>query len=45
MKANWGLASRKITVQEGGGGDAFGLGELYVALLAERKYHCGLCRR
>lgn len=34
MKANWGLACRKIIVQEGGGGDAFGLGELYVALLA-----------
>jgi diaminopimelate decarboxylase len=34
MKANLGLAIRKIIVQEGGGGDAFGLGELYVALLA-----------
>jgi diaminopimelate decarboxylase len=34
MKANWGLACRKIIVEEGGGGDAFGLGELYVALLA-----------
>lgn len=34
MKANWGLAARRIIVQEGGGGDAFGLGELTVALLA-----------
>lgn len=34
MKANYGLAVRKIIAQEGGGGDAFGLGELYVALLA-----------
>jgi len=34
MKANWGLAVRRIIVEEGGGGDAFGLGELYVALLA-----------
>jgi len=34
MKANWGLALRKVIVQEGGGGDAFGLGELYAALLA-----------
>jgi diaminopimelate decarboxylase len=33
MKANYGVAVRKIIVQEGGGGDAFGLGELYVALL------------
>ena len=34
MKANWCLATRKIIVQEGGGGDAFGLGELHLALLA-----------
>ncbi|MBI4775753.1 MAG: hypothetical protein HY788_16540 [Deltaproteobacteria bacterium] len=34
MKANWRLATRKIIVQEGGGGDAFGLGELHLALLA-----------
>ena len=34
MKSNYGLAVRKIIAQEGGGGDAFGLGELYVALLA-----------
>ena len=34
MKANYGLALRKIIVQEGGGGDAFGSGELYIALLA-----------
>jgi len=34
MKANYGLAVRRIIAQEGGGGDAFGEGELYVALLA-----------
>jgi diaminopimelate decarboxylase len=34
MKANWGLAVRRVIVEEGGGGDAFGLGELYVVLLA-----------
>jgi diaminopimelate decarboxylase len=34
MKANWGLAVRRVIVQEGGGGEAFGSGELYVALLA-----------
>lgn len=34
MKANWGLASRRIIVGEGGGGEAFGSGELYVALMA-----------
>ncbi len=39
MKANWGIACRKIIVQEGGGGDAFGLGELYVALLAGTDPH------
>jgi len=38
MKANPGLAYRKIITQEGGGGDAFGLGELYVALLAGSDY-------
>jgi diaminopimelate decarboxylase len=34
MKANWGLAVRRVVVQEGAGGDAFGLGELTVAMLA-----------
>jgi diaminopimelate decarboxylase len=34
MKANWGLAARRVIVEEGGGGEAFGSGELYVALLA-----------
>ncbi len=34
MKANYGLAIRRIIAQEGGGGDAFGGGEMYVALLA-----------
>src|SRR5690554_6747865 len=34
MKANWGLAVRRIIAQEGGGGDAFGLGELTVASMA-----------
>ena len=34
MKANWGLAVRRVVVQEGGGGDAFGLGELTVSMLA-----------
>lgn len=33
MKANWGLAVRRVISEEGGGGDAFGLGELTVALL------------
>ena len=37
MKANWGLACRKIIVEEGGGGDAFGLGELYVAVIRWRE--------
>lgn len=32
MKANWGFAVRKVIASEGGGGEAFGLGELYVAL-------------
>ena len=34
MKGNWGLAARRVIVEEGGGGDAFGLGELTVAMLA-----------
>jgi diaminopimelate decarboxylase len=34
MKANWGLAVRRVIVDEGGGTEAFGSGELYVALLA-----------
>ena len=34
MKANWGLATRAIIAQEGGGGDAFGVGELSVASMA-----------
>jgi diaminopimelate decarboxylase len=34
MKANWGLAVRRVVVKEGAGGDAFGLGELTVAMLA-----------
>jgi len=34
LKANYGLAVRRIIVQEGGGGDVFGLGELYVAVVA-----------
>lgn len=34
MKANWGLAVRRIIVGEGGGAEVFGAGELYVALLA-----------
>jgi len=34
MKANWGLALRRVVVQEGAGGDAFGMGELTVAMLA-----------
>lgn len=34
MKGNWGLAARRIIVDEGGGGDAFGLGELTVAMMA-----------
>ncbi len=34
MKANLGLAVRRVVVEEGGGGDAFGLGELTVALRA-----------
>lgn len=33
MKANYGLAIRKIIVQEGEGGDAFGLGEMYQKFL------------
>lgn len=34
MKGNAGLAARRVIVEEGGGGDAFGLGELTVAMLA-----------
>lgn len=34
MKGNWGLAARRVIVEEGGGGDAFGLGELTVAMMA-----------
>lgn len=34
MKGNWGLAARRVIVDEGGGGDAFGLGELTVAMMA-----------
>ena len=34
MKANWGLAVRRIIAEEGGGGDAFGLGELTVAIMS-----------
>lgn len=34
MKGNRGLAARRVIVDEGGGGDAFGLGELTVALMA-----------
>lgn len=34
MKGNWGLAARRVMVEEGGGGDAFGLGELTVAMMA-----------
>ena len=34
MKSNFGLAVRRIIALEGGGGDVFGEGELYVALLA-----------
>ena len=34
MKANWGLAVRRVIAEEGGGGEAFGSGELHVALLA-----------
>jgi len=34
MKGNWGLAARRVIVEEGGGGDAFGLGELTVAMTA-----------
>ncbi len=34
MKANTSLALRKVITAEGGGGDAFGMGELYVALMA-----------
>ena len=34
MKAQWGLAVRRVVVKEGGGGDAFGLGELTVAMMA-----------
>ncbi len=34
MKGNWGLAARRIIADEGGGGDAFGLGELSVAMMA-----------
>ncbi len=33
VKANWGLAVRKVLSQEGAGGDAFGRGELYAALM------------
>ena len=33
-KANYSLACRKIIVDEGGGADTFGLGELYVTLIA-----------
>jgi diaminopimelate decarboxylase len=33
-KANYSLACRKIVVSEGGGADTFGLGELYVTMLA-----------
>ncbi len=34
LKSNYGLAIRKIIAEEGGGGDVFGLGELYIALMA-----------
>ncbi|MEI6535452.1 MAG: hypothetical protein WCN98_08945 [Verrucomicrobiaceae bacterium] len=34
MKGNAGLAARRVIVEEGGGGDAFGLGELTVAMMA-----------
>jgi diaminopimelate decarboxylase len=34
MKAQWGLAVRRVVVKEGAGGDAFGLGELTVAMMA-----------
>jgi diaminopimelate decarboxylase len=34
MKANWGLAVRRVAVKEGAGGDAFGMGELTVAMMA-----------
>jgi diaminopimelate decarboxylase len=34
MKGNFGLATRKVIVEEGGGGDAFGIGELTVAMMA-----------
>ena len=34
MKGNWGLAARRVIADEGGGGDAFGLGELTVAMMA-----------
>nr|WP_316650426.1 hypothetical protein [uncultured Gellertiella sp.] len=34
MKGNWGLAARRVVVDEGGGGDAFGVGELTVAMMA-----------
>lgn len=34
MKSNFGLALRRIVAQEGAGGDAFGRGELYAALVA-----------
>lgn len=34
VKANNGLAVRKVIAQEGAGGDTFGLGELYSALIA-----------
>jgi diaminopimelate decarboxylase len=39
MKANWGLAVRRIIVEEGGGGDAFGMGELTVAMMAGSDPH------
>ena len=34
MKAQWGLAVRRVVAKEGAGGDAFGLGELTVAMMA-----------
>ena len=34
MKSNWGLATRRVIAQEGGGGDAFGIGELTVGITA-----------